>query len=393
MKRLLVIFLVSLLAGGCGAGEEPSPAPPPSTEDARSINPIALTDWANFRGQPELTGRAGGELPAELHLRWSFASGAPTLSSPVIVGEHVFVGNDDGKVFAISLATGKEVWSVALGEPDDPPIIEAPPFVADGRIYVGDDYGVLWCLDAADGAVQWSFTTQNKIVAGASVVGSGANSLVLVASHDAILYGLDRDGKKRWEYEGDNYLNAMPAVGDGRAFVGGCDGLLHIVDLEDGTGIARWEVGSYVASSAAIAGGRAFVAHMDGRVLCLEIESGERLWEYGTGRQAFFSSPAVDEHRIVIGGRDKHVHCIDRATGEARWTFPTGGDVDGSPVLCGPRVVVGSEDGRLYVLDIETGDATWSYEIGTPLLTTPAVARGVVVTSAQDGVVHAFAAN
>jgi outer membrane protein assembly factor BamB len=214
---------------------------------------------------------------------------------------------------------------------------------------------------------------------------------ILVGSHDDRLYCLDEEGRELWRLETDSYVNGAPAVDGAVAAFGGCDGLLHVVDVA--TGRERgFEVGSYVAGSAALAGGRAFVGHYGGKVVCLELEGGETVWEYGSGESPFFSTPAVDEKRVIVGGRDRLVHCLDRENGRRLWTFATRGEVDSSPVICGTRVVVGSADGRLYVLDLATGERVWSWEVGAEIVCSPAVARGHVVIGAQDGAVYAFTA-
>jgi len=82
VKAHLVLAGLLLLAPGCGGDAEPTPTEPPAP--TRVPNPITLDDWANTRGQPELTGRAGGEVSDALHLRWTFPTEAGSISSPVI---------------------------------------------------------------------------------------------------------------------------------------------------------------------------------------------------------------------------------------------------------------------------------------------------------------------
>src|ERR1019366_7075023 len=59
-------------------------------------------DWPMFRGGPSLAGIAGTTLPEHLGLLWTFKTGGPVKSSPAIVQERVFIGSDDGNVYALS---------------------------------------------------------------------------------------------------------------------------------------------------------------------------------------------------------------------------------------------------------------------------------------------------
>src|SRR5690349_9300069 len=66
------------------------------------------SDWPMFRGNPALTGLASGELEKELALLWTFKTEKPVKSSPAVVGNRVFVGSDDGQLYAINFTTGKK---------------------------------------------------------------------------------------------------------------------------------------------------------------------------------------------------------------------------------------------------------------------------------------------
>src|SRR5690349_3340310 len=64
--------------------------------------------WPMFRGSPGLVGVAPGRLPDALGLLWSFKTGGPVKSSAAVEGGRVFIGSDDGFVYAIDLESGKK---------------------------------------------------------------------------------------------------------------------------------------------------------------------------------------------------------------------------------------------------------------------------------------------
>ena len=65
-------------------------------------------------------------------------------SSPVVVGDRVFIGCSDGDLYAIDLKEGKKVWSFTAGAP-----IVASPSIAGGRLVVGDGDGTVHCFQIA----------------------------------------------------------------------------------------------------------------------------------------------------------------------------------------------------------------------------------------------------
>jgi outer membrane protein assembly factor BamB len=352
--------------------------------DAQSIH------WPIFRGDPALSGRTGQELPDEPVLLWSFVTGSWIIGSPVLGMGSVYIGSTDGKMYSLDLSDGKKVWEFDTG--DD---IEASPLLLDGAVYVGNLSGDFFCLDARTGQVRWEFKCDSSIYGSANWVEDPLSQKlwVLVGSYDNRLYCLDSEtGGMVWSYETDNYINGAPATDGKHVVFGGCDELLHILSVSDGTKIGEVWAGSYIPGSAALVAGKAYLGHYDGKLVCIDTKLKRIDWEYMDEEypDAFFSSPAVGKDRVLIGSRNDHMHCVDLRTGEKIWVFQTRDDIDSSPVIAGEKVVVGSLDGRLYIVDLETGRQLWSYEIGAPLFGCPAVDGGFIVIGADDGRVYAF---
>jgi outer membrane protein assembly factor BamB len=382
-----------LLCGvlGCpGESDEPETA-------AQGQAPAA--SWPMFHGRQDMTGVAAGRLPAKLVLRWKLKTGGAVKSSPAIelapddpsgATGRVFIGSNDGSVYAIDLADGKKLWDFKTAD-----AVEAPPLVHEGAVYVGSVDGYLYALDAATGAMRWKYQTEGKILGGANRTRSpqGDRTWILIGSYDMKLHCLDAaTGKAAWSVETSNYVNDTPALADGKVIFGGCDGQIRLLSPTDGRELAALNAGGYVAGSPVLVGGRIYAANYEEKLFCFDLATGKTLWEYPGEDSGFYSSPAISSDRLVIGGLDHKVHCVSRETGKALWTFATRRQVESSPAICGNKVVVGSNDGRLYLLSLADGKLLWSYEIGRDVTSSPAVAGGWVVVGSDDGYVYAFGA-
>jgi outer membrane protein assembly factor BamB len=410
MRNLATLAGVVVLCAalGCTGG-------PDETEDEADARPAGwraeATSWPMFHGRQDMVGVAPGRLPKALALRWRFQTEGPVKSSPAIelaAGApdapegRVFVGSNDGHLYALDLADGREVWAFKTAD-----AVEAAPLVLQGAVYVGSVDGFLYALDAATGALRWKYETQDKILGGANWVRStlrsgsaaaaedgspqGDRTWILVGSYDMSLHCVDAaTGKAVWTAETGNYVNGTPAVVDGKIVFGGCDGLVRVLAPADGRELLSIQAGGYVAGAVAVAGDRFYAADYDQKLTCAQVDTGKTVWEYAGEDAGFYSSPAVGPREVVIGGRDNKVHCLDRETGKPRWTFATRRDVDSSPAICGGKVVVGSSDGRLYLLRLADGKELGSFEIGRPVTSSPAVAGGWVVVGGDDGAVYAF---
>ena len=72
---------------------------------------------------------------------WTFQTLGEVDSSPVICGDKVIVGSQDGRVYIIRLSDGSEVWSYEIGQ-----AISSSPAVADGVVVIGCDDGYVYAF-------------------------------------------------------------------------------------------------------------------------------------------------------------------------------------------------------------------------------------------------------
>ena len=59
------------------------------------------------------------------------------------LNDRIFIGSGDGRLYAIQLKTGKQLWRFEAGG-----AIVGSPAVAGGRLVIGTDAGDLYCLGA-----------------------------------------------------------------------------------------------------------------------------------------------------------------------------------------------------------------------------------------------------
>jgi len=377
LQYIFIIFFISI----CYCTKEES------TDTTPSIN--QGTEWQIFRGDSQLSGISGATLPEKIKLLWSFKTEDDIKSSPVIGNDFVFIGSNDGFVYALKLGDGELVWKFDTGD-----AVEAPPLFLRNTIYVGSLNGLFFALDAHTGKVKWKFTTEGQISGSANWFTTTKNETwIIFGSYDNIMYCLNAaTGKQVWAFETGNFINGAPAILNGKVVFGGCDAVLHVLSAENGEEETYLEAGSYIAGSAALEKSRAYFGHYEGKFLCGDFEGNKIIWEYEDEEygDAFFSSPAVVEDKVIVGSRDNNLHCINKTNGKKIWSFRTRDIVDSSPVVCKDKVVFGSEDGRLYIVNLADGKQTWSYEIGGAIISSPAVAKGKIVVGANDGRIYTF---
>ncbi len=349
---------------------------------------IGKDSWTMFRGSRQLRGVAHAAVRLPLKLVWTFRAGDAVKSSPAIVGEHVYFGSSDGRVYSASIKSGKQNWAFAT---DD--MVESSPLVLNGTAYIGSSDFSLYALDAKTGKKRWNYKTGGKILGSPNwVEGKNKGSTnIIIGSYDNQIHCIDSNtGKLIWGYETDNFINGAPTVFQENLLFGGCDGNLYVVSSENGVLQKSIDIGIYMANSVAVEEEIAYLGHYGNKCMAIDIKNSKTLWTYFNKDFPYFSSPAVWKDYFVIGGRDKFIHCINRRSGKKIWALKTKGRVDSSPVITDNKVIVGSDDGRLYVIDLQTGSILWKYDIGQSIKSSPAVIQDTIIVGADDGVVYCF---
>jgi outer membrane protein assembly factor BamB len=172
-------------------------------------------DVPQFLGDATHTGAVAGVPPSgEISLLWNYQTMSPMNSSPAIVDGVAYIVDGllgQGGLRAIDLATGEEVWNVAV--PGQPSF--SAPAVIDGTAYVGDFAGNLIAIDVASRTVSWTVSLGEEITSSPAVA-----SGTYFVNVDDVLYALDlADGSTRWSFaiggDGGYTVESSPAVADG----------------------------------------------------------------------------------------------------------------------------------------------------------------------------------
>jgi outer membrane protein assembly factor BamB len=353
--------------------------------DGRPSEVVETADWPLPRGNAESTGFSPQSLADSLTVRWEFSADEAIESTPIVVGERVFVADVMGKVYAIGRADGKPIWTR-----DFETGFLAAPAVRGEQLVIGDVEGNLYALDVKTGRPLWKQTTEGEINGAAAFHGQ----TVLVTSQDGKLYGFSaQDGTPAWTYQTQDQIRCNPTLAGDRTFLGGCDGQLHVVNVV--TGQADGEplpLDGPTGSTPAVRGDRVFVPIMDGTIYAFDWKTRKPLWSHEDPErpQEYRNSGAVSDTLLVVSSQFKNVDALSIETGKRLWRHTLRRRADASPVIAGDDVWVASTDGRLIRLSVQDGSERWQYEVRGAFLAAPAIAGGQLFIADDRGVVRCF---
>lgn len=327
-----------------------------------------------FRGGPAHLGVYDAPAPALERVAWKFKTGGRVISTPLVMGDLVFVGSTDGALYAVDRASGSQKWKFESRGP-----ISSSPAFADGLVFISSVDGNVYGVDAATGAQRWSFATK------------GERRFTAPGIHGAI------PRTERMPDPFDVFLSS-PTVVDGVLYIGSGD--QHVYALDAATGRLQWAfaTGDVVHASPAVVDGVVYVGSWDRNLYALDAASGRERWRYTTGNDTTIynqiglaSSPAVANGFVYVGGRDGRFHAVDAKTGHGRWTVNNnGGWTIASPAVHGGVVYFPTSDGRrLKAVDAVTGAVRFDLPNKAISFSSPALAGDVLYYGTSDGFLNA----
>lgn len=298
-----------------------------------------------------------------VEIKWIFE--APReFSTPAIKGERLFVGCDDGNVYAMDIHTGQKIWEFKTGGP----VRSAPAIAEDDTIYVGSFDHKIYGINGANGTKRWELKTGWMVTSSPAI---GPDGTVYVGSQDNRFYALNGEtGEKKWEYDTARPIYSSPAVGlDGTVFFGSNNS--NVYAFNGASGRMKWvfEAGSLVLSSPALGSdGTLYIGSYDSGIYALDSATGSKKWQ--TPSDTVFSSPIIGPDKtIYVSSAFVGLLALEGASGKRKWEFRALSVPNGNSPAIGADGTIyfgagsGLPESHFYALDSGTGTLKWQYDM------------------------------
>ena len=380
-------------------------------------------NWPMFNHDPTHTGYSTSTAPHTNQILWTYKTNDAVKTSPAVVNGTVYVGSDDGYVYALSAANGSLIWKYNTYGP-----VQSSPAVVDGVVYIGGYHShSVFALNASSGDLIWSSPTTsvypNEISAPAVT-----NGLVYIGVTDSgfggELYAFNQlTGNLSWKYNPGSWLSSSPAVYADKIYLGTSAG--DVIALNAKSGQPSWahhirldnstssSGGDYPLScSLSASDGLVYVGLSAQKIQALNASNGALVWSGSVVGGVSFSTPVVANGVVYVsttlGGtfgllQSGGVTALDAKTGAFLWNHVVGSIRYSSPAVANDTVFVGSDEGgsifkpssghMIYALNISTGATVWTYTTGSEVYSSPAIANGIVYVGSNDGKIYALGAS
>ncbi len=270
------------------------------------------------------------------HLFWQSKVGTLAAASPGYDPVHQLVfypllsdtpgarvgGN--GRFVALSMRTGRVVWSHPF-----PAGSESSPLVLGNSVYVGDQGGTVYSFRTRDGHVNWTFHAAGAVKGGVSYAAGN----LYFGDYASRVYAISAStGREQWAATtdgGGGTFYGSPAIAFGKVFIGNTDH--YVYAFSQASGHLLWDVptSAYVYSSPAVAnvpglGPTVYSGSYDGNFYALNANTGAVRWRHSSGGRISGSGTIIGNtiYYSVLG--TKVTYGLNIRTGKLQFTFPDG---------------------------------------------------------------------
>ncbi len=385
-----------------------------------TLNSCSRTnDWVQFRGE-EGRGVSNSRITPPLGIRWKIKlqSGNEkirALNPPIVMGDTIYFGSDDGNFYALDVESGYMRWVFKSGAE-----INSIPSSDKDNIYFGSKDGKLYALSCETGQVIWTFQAESQIN---SQVQRYGDYIIFVGDADAV-YFLSPQGEEKFRIKNPGWYNYSFLVTDDIMYMG----TGPVVELVGPYNIKErkflWfldyhEMDAIWYSFTAIRGdllylGTASVA-MDTTYLgyhAFNRHTGELVWrKYQEGKLFLrgyndvweyflrnldildFMSPAVWKDFVIFTGGDNTARAFDAKTGDLRWEKIFDSPVSSAPTIASGRVYFGLmgdnySPPKLICISARDGRLLWQMETEGSILSAPVIAGKRVIFGTDKSVFY-----
>ena len=363
----------------------------------------STSGWNTFHGDAARDGVSGNKGPTTSTSTGQWQLPKAVNSSPVVdANGTAYIGDDDGRVYALDPAYartaghfGAPKWSFATKDA----IMGAPTLSPDGQtLYVGSNDGFVYALKTSDGSKVWA-TDFGGPVNGSPVVSSDGGTLYDASINGTVKAVKTSDGTVTLSRSLNGGIRGNLALSpDGSTLYAALttsqlDGI-PVGGTGGNTGITGFYLdGAPIGSPAVDTQGNVYITTGAGTLMSFAASNTTPRAGYPfviPNRALALTTPAISNGLVLFGAGNGVFYAVNASSGQVQWQFQTKAPIESSAAVGtgSPSVYFGSDDASIHALDI-SGTEKWNRPVGTSVTSSPAIAAdGSLWVGSQSGVVY-----
>jgi outer membrane protein assembly factor BamB len=291
---------------------------------------------------------------------WVHQHGERIFHRPCSDGQRIYFSSAKG-LTAVKVEDGTEQWRFALACCDGPTLVLAKQ----GTVFVGGNDGNLYALDAKTGKQVWASdfiadappdppnfpgerARMTNTKARPSALATDSETLFLSVFDQCRIVAVNAtDGKRLWSFQTGGWVYGSAVATEKHVFFGSQDEAFYCLDKRTGRKVWSHQTKGRIESGGAVDDEFVYFGSCDGGIYCLNQCDGKARWRYATDQRegrnsAIYSVPVLRQGGVYFAAGEGQAYAVNQQTGELKWKIRPS---RGSELYCSP-----ASDGALFFL-------------------------------------------
>lgn len=322
--------------------------------------------WGMANGNAQRNAVSGNAIDAaSLEKGWEYSTegkGDILFSTPAAANGYMVLTTDKGWVVGLDSKSGKERWSVRIGSKN-----RSSPTIEQNTVYLsGGQDGKIYALDLASGSIKWSTTVGAMAIYESPVYHEGTLFVSSDLTENAHLHALNPEtGSKLWNVKLGAPTYFGPSIGNGLIYVGSYDNqMIRALKIKDGTEVWQKKLsGEGIASKPVYDNGVLYFTGINfdtdgGTLYAVDAATGADKWKVPGIGDTQAGSPIVYENMVIMGSAvQSNLRAFAKDTGKELWSNTSvGTTLNSGSVTANGLLFFASTTGSVSVLDVFTGE-------------------------------------
>lgn len=295
----------------------------------------------------------------------------PVTSTLTTNSNMIFFGTGQGILYAYDLYGDIKIWSFKTGKNiSAPPNLDAKSVINNGlimggpkvvgdKLYFGSWDGKMYCLDANKGKEIWNYPTKSKIYASPAIV----DDKLYFSNFGGEIMCLDADtGKEIWKTKLPKGTLSSPIVFGSRLWVGCKNSKLYCLNANNGKTLWDYQAPDNdfgIESCPIIDETYVYGTTAGGFTFALDRKTGKQAWQVQTSKTSLLADPLIVRSYLICADKDGIMYVVDKKTGKELDKFVSsavstvGAEnrcIGSSPIIIGNEIIFSSYDSNVYIV-------------------------------------------
>lgn len=322
-----------------------------------------------------------------LKLKWtSSANGSFSGAFPVRYGEHIFINDLSGRIYAYELQTGKRKGQLNFrsGAIYTSLVINRLQIIF-AVTSIRNVESTLYFYDFSKGAIVYEIPIEGKVLTDLLPL----EDRIVLFTEEGTVYSFDYYGRELWKVKTETRIRNLPSYSNRNIYFTSTNGELTSLNSLNGETIFKKKICNSFFCGTSIINNKLYTGDDEGILYSINPNDGSIIWKYDTGSRIMMT-PVSDNNSLFIGTLIGNILSINIETGKLNWITDTNGTLNVIPLITQNYLILPDLNRQLFFIDKENGKISKTYSFEGRLKTTPVIIDNLLIIGYDDYTLAAY---